>query len=535
MADTISDTVKYVLQNKGSIQTHMAKHKATWGPEPPAAQVEEGLIEAYVRVRPLLEHDLDCGAFSLIDIQGRHTVHFTHPTVRAIGGRFSTKSFSACSVFGADTDNDSVYTAMNVAQTVQQCLDFNRSELSVLAYGQTGTGKTYTTTALEERIISHICQGGALQACTISVEAFEIRGLLAYDLLSTPSLAPIRILAAGSGAVNYLGLTRHSVLSQEQLSELLSNAKELRLTRSTVKNSTSSRSHSIIRIHIESKEDGSKKSCIHIIDLAGSERSNILIQNDAERMKESIETNKSLAALKDCIRARLSSSGHVPWRGSRLTMVLKDIFDRSQDISDRTTSKLMIVACVSPSPLDVEDTLNTLRYVTVFQLNDGAKCTEMRGTMGLTLHEDAMKWGHAESVDYITRNYSKLAPVLHRLLRTPTVIMADLLPLSAAELSKLCSTPTPEEESGSLPAPNAREVAQAKSWLTTYRAKMDVLVQKSQALHEQIARLKLQNSVSAGNAVLRALDGRDPMAGETGLVTRIDGSGRAKSHYKRSH
>ncbi len=52
-----------------------------------------------------------------------------------------------------------------------------------------------------------------------------------------------------------------------------------------------------------------------------------------------------------------------------MTMVLKDIFDRSQDISDRTTTKLMIVACVSPSPLDVEDTLNTMRYVTVFQVS----------------------------------------------------------------------------------------------------------------------------------------------------------------------
>lgn len=66
-------------------------------------------------------------------------------------GRFSTKSFKASAAFGSDADNDAVYSGMQVAQAVQQCLDFNTRELSILAYGQTGTGKTYSTTALEGR------------------------------------------------------------------------------------------------------------------------------------------------------------------------------------------------------------------------------------------------------------------------------------------------------------------------------------------------------------------------------------------------
>ncbi|KZT68749.1 P-loop containing nucleoside triphosphate hydrolase protein [Daedalea quercina L-15889] len=247
-----------------------------------------------------------------------------------------------------------------------------------------------------------------------------------------------------------------------------------------------------------------------------------------ETMKESIETNKSLSVLKDCVRAVSFGDSHIPWRGSRLTMALKNIFDRSRESGERA-NKLLIVACVSPSPLDVEDTLGTLRYVAVFQLGDLVHHSELKGVTRTVLDEPVTKWDHDQSVDYIKRNWSKLTPVLNRLLPSPSSTMADLLPLSVTELSQLCATPAPGETRGKQPTPDARSVAQAKSWVATYKVKMDALVQKAQTMQQGA---EAGSSANAAKAALDALSGRDFMAGETGSVTRVDARGRVMHNAK---
>ncbi|TFY58127.1 hypothetical protein EVJ58_g6605 [Rhodofomes roseus] len=118
-----------------------------------------------------------------------------------------------------------------------------------------------------------------------------------------------------------------------------------------------------------------------------------------------------------------------PVRGlSRLTMALKNIFDRSRKSSGQA-NKLLILACVSPSPLDVDDTLGTLRYVAVFQLGDLVQHGELKGVTRTIL--DPSQSGTTSRQlglqDYIKRNWSKLTPVLHRLLPTPSSTMAGLL------------------------------------------------------------------------------------------------------------
>ena len=123
--------------------------------------------------------------------------------------------------------------------------------------------------------------------------------------------------------------------------------------------------------------------------------------------------------------------------------------------------------------------------------------------------------------DYIKRNWSKLTPVIPRLLPTPSSTMADLLPLTVAELSQLCATPSAQEAAGKQAAPDARSVAQAKSWVATYKVKMDALVQKAQTLPPAPG----ASSSSDARAALDALSGRDFMAGETGSVTRVDNRG----------
>merc|ERR1712072_1468268 len=91
------------------------------------------------------------------------------------------------------------------------------------------------------------------------------------------------------------------------------------------------------------------------IDLAGSERGADTMDVDRQRRLEGAEINKSLLALKECIRALdRQDGGHVPFRGSKLTQVLRDSF--------MGNSRTVMIAAVSPNVLSCEHSLNSLRY-----------------------------------------------------------------------------------------------------------------------------------------------------------------------------
>lgn len=90
------------------------------------------------------------------------------------------------------------------------------------------------------------------------------------------------------------------------------------------------------------------------IDLAGSERGADTINTDKQTKMDGAEINKSLLALKECIRALDQNKNHTPFRGSKLTQVLKDSFVGN--------SKTTMIANISPALNCCEHTLNTLRY-----------------------------------------------------------------------------------------------------------------------------------------------------------------------------
>lgn len=141
---------------------------------------------------------------------------------------------------------------------------------------------------------------------------------------------------------------------------LMAKAHGQRSTGSTGANAESSRSHQILQIVLRDTRKGGARAAwdggkLSFIDLAGSERGADTHHASKQTRLEGAEINTSLLALKEVIRSLERKQGHTPFRGSKLTQVLKDSF-----VGDK--SRTCMMACVSPSHSNCEHTLNTLRY-----------------------------------------------------------------------------------------------------------------------------------------------------------------------------
>lgn len=131
-----------------------------------------------------------------------------------------------------------------------------------------------------------------------------------------------------------------------------------RTTHATEANDSSSRSHAICQIMLRDKANGKLRGKFSLVDLAGSERGNDTKEHNSQRRNESAEINTSLLALKECIRAlgvNRNGMKHVPYRASKLTLLLKDCFTSNQ-------AKTTMIATVSPGASSADHTINTLRY-----------------------------------------------------------------------------------------------------------------------------------------------------------------------------
>ncbi len=140
---------------------------------------------------------------------------------------------------------------------------------------------------------------------------------------------------------------------------MLSNIKfafNQRTTHTTVSNDTSSRSHAVCQIVIRNESQKIIGKLI-VCDLAGSERAQDTQSNKRQRRLEGAEINKSLLALKECIRAMNNGSGHIPFRASKLTLALRDSF-----VGKKFKNRVVMYACICPGSSSADHSLNTIRY-----------------------------------------------------------------------------------------------------------------------------------------------------------------------------
>jgi kinesin family protein 2/24 len=225
----------------------------------------------------------------------------------------------------------------------------------------------------------------------VYIAFYEIYCGKLFDLLNNRQILHARENAKSNVVI--VGLQEHLVENVQELMEVIEYGLNSRTTGVTGANVDSSRSHAILQICLkdaQSKEDGRAREHgkISFIDLAGSERG-ADHNNDTDRQTrmDGAEINKSLLALKECIRALDQQLDHTPFRGSKLTQVLKDSFVGNN-------CRTVMIANVSPCGCAVEHSLNTLRYAyRVKELRRGGGGGSGIGTVELGSVADSMPLG----------------------------------------------------------------------------------------------------------------------------------------------
>ncbi|XP_014677251.1 PREDICTED: kinesin-like protein KIF2A [Priapulus caudatus] len=191
------------------------------------------------------------------------------------------------------------------------------------------------------------------QDLCVGASFFEIYSGKVFDLLKKK--AKLRVLEDGKQVVQVVGLQEVAVNNVEDVLKLIGHGNNVRTSGQTSANQHSSRSHAVFQIILRKTNTKKLHGKFSLIDLAGNERGADTSSSNRQTRMEGAEINKSLLALKECIRALGRNGAHLPFRASKLTQVLRDSF-----IGDN--SRTCMIAMITPGMSSVEHTLNTLRY-----------------------------------------------------------------------------------------------------------------------------------------------------------------------------
>ncbi|KAK3989030.1 putative kinesin-like protein [Cladorrhinum sp. PSN332] len=293
-------------------------------------------VRVVARIRPLLENELDKDIIVRGDTVAEHKpmtlVKIPNPKNEA-----EEFSFAFNSVYDQATSQEALFTS-EVAPHVKSL--FQGLDVTVFAYGVTGTGKTHTMRGglrLAERgviprLLSNVFRRGKKiakdtngdTAVEVALSYYEIYNDKVYDLLEapekrTPSGLPLR---EKDGKTIVVGLSERSCEDLKDFERLYIEANNNRVTAATKLNAHSSRSHAILRVKVtQTTGDAVRESTASCIDLAGSE-DNRRTENGKERLVESAAINKSLFVLSQCIDAISRGDRRIPYRESKMTRIL---------------------------------------------------------------------------------------------------------------------------------------------------------------------------------------------------------------------
>ncbi|KAM5565915.1 kinesin-like protein KIN-7N [Rosa sericea] len=314
-----------------------------------------------VRLRPPVTQEYSGGTFWKVD-ENRVSLHKVH------GTPISGVSYAFDHVFDEMCSNSRVYELLTKEIIHAAVEGFNGT---AFAYGQTSSGKTFTMNGSEtdpgiiHRAVKDVFERIEMMShreFLIRVSYMEIYNEEINDLLAVEN-QKLQIHESLERGIFVAGLREEIVSNAEQVLKLLESGEVNRHFGETNMNARSSRSHTIFRMVIESKEkdinasaDVIRVSVLNLVDLAGSER---IAKTGAGgvRLKEGKHINKSLMSLGNVIN-KLSDGaknrGHIPYRDSKLTRILQPALGGN--------AKTSIICTIAPEEVHVEETKGTLQF-----------------------------------------------------------------------------------------------------------------------------------------------------------------------------
>ncbi|KAM8710099.1 hypothetical protein ACLKA7_016833 [Drosophila subpalustris] len=338
--------------------------------QPSAQQLDDEIenVRVVVRSRPLDKNELSTGALSAIQVDKiNRAITVSKPNATA---NEPPKTYYFDNVFDGVSNQLDLYvdTARPIVDKVLE--GYNGT---ILAYGQTGTGKTYTMSGNPDspqtkgiipnafaHIFGHIAKARENQKFLVRVSYMEIYNEEVRDLLGKDVSKSLEVKERPDIGVFVKDLSGYVVHNADDLENIMRLGNKNRAVGATKMNQESSRSHAIFSITVESSELGEggvqhvRMGKLQLVDLAGSERQS-KTQASGQRLKEATKINLSLSVLGNVISALVDGkSTHIPYRNSKLTRLLQDSLGGN--------SKTVMCATISPADCNCMETISTLRY-----------------------------------------------------------------------------------------------------------------------------------------------------------------------------
>lgn len=331
---------------------------------------ESDNVRVVVRCRPMNEKEISSNCGMAVNVEeSRGIITVKNPGHGARSGE-PPKQFTYDRVFGPDTKQVDVYN--DAARPIVNCV-LEGYNGTIFAYGQTGTGKTFTMegvrTAPELRgiipnsfahIFGHIAKVAGDVRFLVRVSYLEIYNENVRDLLGKDQNAKLEVKERPDVGVYVKDLSSYVVNNADDLDKTMTLGNKNRSVGATNMNERSSRSHAIFTITVECSEKGPdgqnhvRMGKLHLVDLAGSERQ-AKTGATGQRLKEATQINLSLSTLGNVISALVDGkSTHIPYRNSKLTRLLQDSLGGN--------SKTVMIANIGPADYNFDETISTLRY-----------------------------------------------------------------------------------------------------------------------------------------------------------------------------